>query len=139
MEGNTRIGVTEMKKIEMKKEYKYYLMLGAAIFVVGIVLVDSSLASTLRLIGIVLIGLGVVRHKVYGAGPEEDERTRKMEAFALSCSWIVTMVFVGAVLLLVHEDILEMSSELALGLTMIVMVGAAIVSEWYVKRKGDIK
>ena len=122
----------------MKKEYKYYLMLGAAIFVVGIVLVDSSLASSLRAVGIVLMGLGLVRHKLYGEGPEEDERTRKMDAFALSYSWIVTMVFVGAVLWLSHEDILGISSELALGLTMIVMFGSAIVSELYVKRKGDI-
>ena len=123
----------------MKKEYKYYLMLGAGIFVVGILLVDGSLASILRVVGVVLMGLGVLRHKIYGEGPEEDERTKKMDAFALSYSWIVTMVFVGAVLWLVHEDILEISSELALGLAMIVMVGSAIVSELYVKRKGDIK
>ena len=123
----------------MKKEYKYYLMLGAAIFVVGIVLVDSSLASLLRVVGIVLMGLGVLRHKIYGEGPEEDERTRKMDAFALYYSWIVTMVFVGAVLWLVHKDILEIGSELALGLTMVVMVGSAIVSELYLQRKGDIK
>jgi len=125
--------------MKMKKEYKYYLMLGAGIFVVGILLVDGSLASILRVVGVVLMGLGVLRHKIYGEGPEEDERTKKMDAFALSYSWIVTMVFVGAVLWLVHEDILEISSELALGLAMIVMVGSAIVSELYVKRKGDIK
>ena len=128
----------------MKKEYKYYMVIGAAIFLVAIVLqklwsgIHPSIISMLRTVGIVFIVLGVVRHMRYKEGPEEDERTKKINAFTLSYTWTATIVLVGILLLLVHFDILEMTAELALGLTMFVMIAVAVISELYLKRKGDV-
>ena len=129
----------------MKKEYKYYLVFGLIILLAGIVLqifwsgLHPAIARTLIVVGWVLIVLGAVRHKIYGEGPEEDERTKKINAFALSYSWVATIVLVGVLLLLDHYNILKITAMLALGLTMFVMIVVAVVAEWYIKRKGDIE
>jgi len=133
----------------MKKEYKYYLGIGAAAFLVAITLqifwsgIDNlwlaRTTSALRTVGIILILLGVVRHMIYKEGPEEDERTKKINALTLSYSWTITLVLVGVLLLLDKWDILKMTVMQSLGLTMAVMIVVAILSEWYLKRKGDVK
>ena len=131
----------------MKKEYKYYTVIGAAAFLVAITLqifwsgIDtiwvSRITSFLTTVGIVFVALGVVRHIIYKEGPEEDERTKKINALTLSYSWIVTLVLVGVLLLLDKWDILKMTVIQALGLTMAVMIVVAIVAELYFKRKGE--
>ena len=133
----------------MKKEYKYYIGIGAATFLVAITLqifwsgVDtiwvSRITSFLTTVGIVGIALGVGRHMIYKEEPEEDERIKKINALTLSYSWIVTLVLVGVLLLLDHWDILKMTVMQALGLTMAVMIVVAIVAELYLKRKGDVE
>ena len=133
----------------MKKEYKYYIGIGAAAFLVAITLqifwsgIDNiwytRITSALIPVGIVFIALGVVRHMVFKEEPEEDERTKKIHTLTLSCSWIFTFVLIGVLLLLDKWDILKMTVLQALGLTMFVMVAVAIISEWYLKRKGDVK
>lgn len=127
----------------MKKEYKYYLVIGAAILLIGIALqifwkgIAPFITRTSITVGIVLIVLGVVRHMRYKEEPEEDERTKKMNAFTLSYSWTATIVLVGVLLWLDHYNILKMTVMQALGLTMFVMIVVAVVSKWYLKRKGD--
>lgn len=127
----------------MKKEYKYYLVIGAAILLIGIALqifwkgIAPFITRTSITVGIVLIVLGVVRHMRYKEEPEEDERIKKINAFTLSYSWTATIVLVGVLLWLDHYNILKMTVMQALGLTMFVMIVVAVVSEWYLKRKGD--
>lgn len=131
----------------MKKEYKYYIGIGAAAFLVAITLqifwsgIDtiwvSRITSFLITAGIVFIALGVVRHMIYKEEPEEDERTKKINALTLSYSWIVTLVLVAVLLLLDKWDILKMTVMQALGLTMAVMIVVAIISELFLKRKAD--
>jgi len=129
----------------MKKEYKYYMMIGAAIFLVAMVLqifwsnIHPAITNTLTIVGLVLVVLGLVRHMKYGARRDEDERTKKINAFTLSYSWVVTIVVVGVLLWLDHYNILKMTVVQALGLTMFVMIAVAVVSELYLKRKGDIE
>ncbi len=133
----------------MKKEYKYYIGIGAAELLVAVVLqifwsgIDtiwvSRITSILTTVGIVCIALGVGRHMIYKERPEEDERTKKISALTLSYSWIVTLVLVGVLLLLDKWDIFKMTVMQALGLTMFVMIVVAIVAELYLKRKGDIE
>ena len=121
------------------------MMIGAAIFLVAMVLklfwsgIHPAITNTLTIVGLVLIVLGVVRHMKYGARRDEDERTKKINAFTLSYSWVVTIVLVGVLLWLDHYNILKMTVMQALGLTMFVMIAVAVVSELYLKRKGDIE
>jgi len=129
----------------MKREYKYYLIFGLIILLAGIVLQISwsglhpAITKTLITGGIILMVFGLVRHMIYKEGTEEDERTKKINAFALSYSWVVTLVLVGVLLWLDHYNILKMTAMSALGLTMFVMIVVAVVSEWYIKKKGDIE
>ena len=142
----TNRGTTRGEEEKMKKEYKYYIGIGAAILLVGIALqifwsgINPHIISALRTVGIVLIILlGVVRHMIYKEEPEEDERTKKINTLTLSYSWIVTLVLVGVLLLLDKWDILKMTVLQALGLTMAAMIVVAIIAELYLKRKGDVK
>jgi len=129
----------------MKKEYKYRMVIGVAILLVAIALqifwnsIHPSVISTLITVGIVLIGTGVIRHMKFKEGPEKDERTKKIGAFALGYSWVATLVLVGVLILLHEFNILRMSAMQALGLTMFVMITVALFFQLYLKRKGDVE
>ena len=128
----------------MKKEYKYRLVIGAAILLVTIALqmfwsgISPAITMTLMVAGIALMATGAIRHMTCGEGPESDERTKRISAFALSCSWVVTLLLVCVLILLDHYTMLKIAATQALGLTLFVMIAVAVVSEWYLKRKGDI-
>ncbi|MEA3230093.1 MAG: hypothetical protein U9P44_04205 [archaeon] len=127
----------------MKKEYKYRMVIGAIILLAAVALqmfyaaVDSRVISMVVIAGVVLVGTGVVRYMKYGTGPETDERTRKISAFALSYSWIVTLVLVCVLFLSDEFGILKLTVAQALGSVMSVMIAVPIILQWYFKRKGD--
>ena len=133
----------------MKKENKYFIGIGVVAFLVSITLqifwsgIDTiwvnRITSFLTTVGIVFIALGMVRHIIYKERHAEDERTKKIGAFTLAYSWTATIVLVGVILWLDHYNILKMTVMQALGLTMFVMIAVAVVSELYLKRKGDIE
>lgn len=129
----------------MKKEYQYYIVIGVVAFLVAIALpifwsdIDTRIVGLLRTVGVVFVALGMVRHMVYKEEPEEDERTKKINALTLSYSWVVTFVLVSILLLLDKWQILNITVMQALGLTMFVMIVVAIASEWYLLRKGDVE
>jgi hypothetical protein len=133
------------KVIWMKKEYKYRLMFGPAILLLGIVLqtfwsgLDSLIPTTLMVVGLVLLVNGVFRHLKYGEMPERDERTRKIGAFAIAYSWLVTMIFIALLIWLDHFNLLKMTAPQALGLTIFMMIIAALIFQWHLKRKGDVE
>lgn len=128
----------------MKNEYKYRVVIGAAILLIGIALlifwgIDDLITGTLMIIGIVLLLNGVLRHLRYKNMPERDERTRKIGAFAVAYSWVVTIVFVTVLFWLDHFEVWKMTVQQALGSTVYVMVFVALIFQWYLKRKGDVE
>lgn len=129
----------------MKRKYKYGLIFGTALIIFVNLLqmfssgINPSVISILTAVGLVFIVSSVVRHKVYGEEIEKDERSERISAYAFSYSWMVTLIFAGMMILLDEFDVLEISTIMALGLTIFVMVTFAVVSEWHLKRKGDIE
>ncbi len=128
----------------MKKEYKYRLVIGPIILLIGIALlifgkIDDLITGTLIIAGIVLLLNGVLKHLRYKNMPEQDERTRKIGAFAAAYSWVVTIVFITVLFWLNHLEIWKMTVQQALGLTLYVMIFVTLIFQWHLKRKGDVK
>ena len=126
----------------MKKEYKYRLVIGPIILLIGIALlifgkIDDLITGTLIIAGIVLLLNGVLKHLRYKNMPEQDERTRKIGAFAAAYSWVVTIVFITVLFWLNHLEIWKMTVQQALGLTLYVMIFVTLIFQWHLKRKGD--
>ncbi len=126
----------------MKKEYKYRLVIGPIILLIGIALlifgkIDDLIIGTLIIAGIVLLLNGVLKHLRYKNMPERDERTRKIGAFAAAYSWVVTIVFITVLFWLNHFEIWKMTVQQALGLTLYVMIFVTLIFQWHLKRKGD--
>ncbi|HHI04092.1 MAG TPA: hypothetical protein ENL45_00925 [Candidatus Woesearchaeota archaeon] len=126
----------------MKKEYKYRLVIGPIILLIGIALlifgkIDDLITGTLIIAGIVLLLNGVLKHLRYKNMPERDERTRKIGAFAAAYSWVVTIVFITMLFWLNHLEIWKMTVQQALGLTLYVMIFVTLIFQWHLKRKGD--
>ncbi len=126
----------------MKKEYKYRLVIGPIILLIGIALlifgkIDDLITGTLIIAGIVLLLNGVLKHLRYKNMPERDERTRKIGAFAAAYSWVVTIVFITVLFWLNHLEIWKMTVQQALGLTLYVMIFVTLIFQWHLKRKGD--
>ena len=126
----------------MKKEYKYRLVIGPIILLIGIALlifgkIDDLITGTLIIAGIFLLLNGVLKHLRYKNMPERDERTRKIGAFAAAYSWVVTIVFITVLFWLNHLEIWKMTVQQALGLTLYVMIFVTLIFQWHLKRKGD--
>lgn len=129
----------------MKKEYKSRIVVGAIILLAAIALqmfyaaIDNRVMIMLIIAGMILVGTGVFRYMKYGAGPETDERTRKISAYALSYSWIVTLVLVCMLFLSDEFGIFKMSVAQVIGSIISVMIVAPILFQWYLRRKGDLE
>ena len=129
----------------MKKEYKYRMIIGAVLLLAAMAMqmflggVDFHIVSMVLVAGMVLLGTGVVRSMRYGEGPETDERTKKVSAFALSYSWLVTLVLVNVLFLMEEFSVLAMTAGQALGSIISVMIVVPILFQWYFRRKGDVE
>ncbi|MDD1745990.1 MAG: hypothetical protein LUQ20_09345 [Candidatus Methanoperedens sp.] len=128
----------------MKIEYKHRVAFGLVLLLLGIAIeiiwkgVFSLIASLFTLFGLILIIGSALRHLKFGEGPERDERTTKLGAFALAYSWLVTFIFVSLLLWLDIYNLVKMSAYQALSLTLAVATVAAGVFQWFFRRKGDV-
>jgi hypothetical protein len=128
----------------VKIEYKHRVAFGLVLLLLGIAIeiiwkgVFSLIASLFTLFGLILIIGSALRHLKFGEGPESDERTTKLGAFALAYSWLVTFIFVSLLLWLDIYNLVKMSAYQALSLTLVVSTVAAGVFQWFFRRKGDV-
>ena len=129
----------------MKEEYKYRMIVGAVLLLGAVAMqvflggVDSRIVCMVIVVGVVLLGTGMIRSMRYGKGPETDERTKKISAFALSYSWLVTLVLVNVLFLMEEFSVLAMTAGQVLWAVMSVMIAAPILFHWYFRRKGDVE
>ncbi|MCZ7385001.1 MAG: hypothetical protein O8C63_09675 [Candidatus Methanoperedens sp.] len=128
----------------MKIEYKHRVAFGLVLLLLGIAIeiiwkgAYSLLTSGFLAVGLVLIIGSAVKHLKFGEGPDRDERTIKLGAFALAYAWLVTFVFMSLLILLDHY-LFRLVASHALIFTMAVATLSAEFFRWYFKRKGDIE
>lgn len=129
----------------MKSEYKSRMAIGLVLLILGIALeiigkgVYSLITNLFVLFGFILIIGSVIRHLKFRDEPEKDERTTKIGVFAMAYAWLVAMAFAGLLLWLDKYNLVKMTAPQALMSTFSVSLLAAIVFQWYFRRKGDVE
>jgi hypothetical protein len=120
------------------------IALGIALLLLGIAVeiiwngVYSPLTSGFVATGIALIIGSAVKHLKFGEGPDRDERTMKLNAFALAYAWMATFAFMSLLILLDHYMV-KLTVSTALISTMTVTILVATIFRCYFLRKGDVE
>lgn len=128
----------------MKRKYASTILIGGLLLAAGLVVpmmtqestVPSSLLAT---VGTVLIVLGVVRHLQFGEEPEGDERTKKIGAWGITYSWILTLVLITVVFWVDYLHVAALSLQEVLVLLLFGMIISARLFQWVLFRRGDVE
>jgi hypothetical protein len=131
-----------MKNIE--KRYMYKLTLGIIILLAGIVSAtfykhEAAVSSFLISMGLILFILTALRLFRQGDLPDRDERTKKLAAYGITYSWLLTLVLISVFYLANYLKLVEFTAGSVLGMLLIFMTISANVFRWYFMRKGDIE
>jgi hypothetical protein len=89
--------------------------------------------------GCAFLAVGVHRHRRYGDGPETDERSKKIGAYGLSYAWLTGILFISALYWLDLMGFFRLGTQVALGISLMVLVISAVAYQMYLFRKGDIE
>ncbi|KLK88455.1 hypothetical protein SZ63_05400 [Methanoculleus sediminis] len=127
----------------MKRRYLVQIAAGAVLGAAGILLpflVDGTeaLSSLMVTIGLVILAVAVVRHWRFRDEPERDERTQKIGAYAISYSWLLTIVFLALLFWVDYLGVLALTVEAVLLSAILLMGLSARLFQWYLFRQGDV-
>jgi hypothetical protein len=127
----------------MKRTYAVKIGVGVILAAAGIILpflVDGmeSLSSVLVAIGLVTVAVTGVQHWRYSDDLEKDERTQKLGAYAISYSWLLTIVFLAILFWVDYVGLLVLSVQAVLVSAILLMGLSARLFQWYLFRQGDV-
>ena len=119
--------------------------------VIGLLMILSSVVSILltpgeSIIGTILLAAGfaflitgISRHRKYGDDPESDERSKKIAAYGITYAWLTGLFFMFGLFWLDYLNVLRLSTQNALALSVIVLTLSAVIYQTYYFRKGDVE
>ena len=127
----------------MKRTYAVKIGVGVILAAAGIILpflVDGmeSLSSVLVAIGLVTVAVTGVQHWRCSDDLEKDERTQKLGAYAISYSWLLTLVFLAILFWVDYVGLLVLSVQAVLVSAILLMGLSARLFQWYLFRQGDV-
>jgi len=127
----------------MKTRDLYRIIIGVLMILSGIVSLLITLGETI--IGTMLLAAGfaflitdIARHRKYGDNPESDERSKKVGAYGLSYAWLTGLFFMFGLFWLDFLDVLRLSTQNALAISLIVLALSAVIYQTYLFKKGDV-
>lgn len=131
-----------MENIE--KRYKYKIFMGLAIMISGILVaafleVDILIPIVLINTGLIIFVATVLRLFKSVGLPDRDERTKKLAAYGISYSWLLTLVLITVLIWVDYFKLLELTVRGVLGILLFFMIISANVFRWYFMRKGDVE
>lgn len=128
----------------MEKKYLYKLILGIALMAAGIL--SDAFFDIDILIPIVLVNTGLIifvatAFRLFRRGdlPDRDERTKKLAAYGITYSWLLTLVVITVLSWIQHFGLAELTANSVLGILLFFMIISANVFRWYFMRKGDVE
>ncbi|HVN65124.1 MAG TPA: hypothetical protein VMT31_00740 [Methanomicrobiales archaeon] len=127
------------------QSYLYRVIAGSILIIWGIAefllnpFGESILPTILLAAGLAFLITGVSRRRKYGEGAEQDERSRRIGAWGMSYSWVLTLSFMWVLFLLDHFSLVILSVGIALGASLIVMTLSTVAFQMYLHRKGDVE
>lgn len=127
----------------MKARYAIKIAAGAILAAAGILLpflIDGieALSSILVTIGLVTIAVVVMRYWRFRDELESDERTKKLGAYGLSYSWLLTLIFLAILFWVDYLGLLALPVGGVLLVTILLMALSARLFQWYFFRRGDV-
>jgi len=127
----------------MKRTYAVKIGAGVILAVAGIILPfladgTEALSSVLVAIGLVTVAVTGVQYWRYKDDLEKDERTQKLGAYAVSYSWLLTMVFLAFLFWVDYLGLLVLSVQTVLVSAILLMAFSARIFQWYLFRQGDV-
>jgi len=127
----------------MKTRYAIKIAAGAILAAAGILLpflIDGieALSSILVTIGLVTIAVVVMRYWRFRDELESDERTKKLGAYGLSYSWLLTLIFLAILFWVDYLGLLALPVGGVLLVTILLMALSARLFQWYFFRQGDV-
>jgi len=127
----------------MKTRYVIKIAAGAILAAAGFLLpflIDGieALSSILVTIGLVTIAVVVMRYWRFRDELESDERTKKLGAYGLSYSWLLTLIFLAVLFWVDYLGLLTLPVGGVLLVTILLMALSARFFQWYLFRQGDV-
>lgn len=128
----------------MKPRNLYRIIIGLLMIfsaVVSILLTggEAITGTILLAAGFVFLITGISRHRKYGDNPESDERSKKIGAYGITYAWLTGLFFIFGLFWLDYFNVLRLSTQNALALSVIVLALSAVIYQTYLFRKGDIE
>jgi len=128
----------------MEKKYLYTLVLGITIMVAGMLSiafqeVDKSVSISLISIGLIILLVTVFRLFRKGELPDRDERTKKLAAYGITYSWLLTLVLITVLYWMEYFKLVELTVGGVLGILLFFMIVSSNVFRWYFMQKGDVE
>ena len=127
----------------MKTRDLYRMIIGVLMILSGIVsllitLGETIIGTMLLAAGFAFLITGITRHRKYGDNPESDERSKKVGAYGLSYAWLTGLLFMFGLFWLDFLDVLRLSTQNALAISVIVLALSAVIYQTYLFKKGDV-
>ncbi|MCQ1536321.1 hypothetical protein FTO70_11650 [Methanosarcina sp. KYL-1] len=127
----------------MGRKYRYTLFLGIALMVAGMLsaafLEVDTLAIGLINAGLIIFLVTAFRLFRQGELPDRDERTKKLAAYGITYSWLLTLVLITILYWVEYFDLARLTAEAVLGILLFFMIISANVFRWYFMQKGDVE
>ena len=128
----------------MKGRNMYRIIIGALMLISGLVSIafisgESIIGIILLVAGLAFLITGITRHRKDGDSPESDERSKKIGAYGLSYAWLTGIIFMFALFWLDYLNIVKLSTQIALALSIVVLALSGRIYQLYLFRKGDIE
>jgi hypothetical protein len=128
----------------MKPRNLYRIVIGALMILSGIVTIlltsgEAIIGTILLAGGFAFLITGISRHRKYGDDPESDERSKKIGAYGITYAWLTGLFFMFGLFWLDYLNMLHLSTQNALALSVVVLTLSAVIYQTYLFRKGDVE
>ncbi len=120
------------------------LILGLLLVLAGIVLPVTGIAAegpaltALISAGIAILIVTMITTVRYRGEVRADERTKKIGAYGITYSWLLTLVLIMVFFWVDFLDLAALSLQGVLAVLLFGMILSARVFQWFLFRKGDV-
>ncbi len=127
----------------MDNRYKYSLYAAIIAVVIGVLasilqVGNEDVSNILINIGVAIIAVLLVRLRRNGNLPEKDERTKKLGAYGLSYSWLITFVALNLLFWIDRLQFIQLSVSGVIFILFVLMLMTAKGFQWYFLSKDDV-
>lgn len=131
----------EIININMTRKNKIRIYIGTLLSIIGVISWLTNISNTFSSAfmfnaGLVMFATGILRHMKYGAGPEFDERSKKISYTALAASFQITLMSLIGFWWVNYINPLSISLNSFINILVLWMILLAGIFNIYYSKKG---